>query len=475
MSDVSAQPRECDVLVIGAGPAGEKGAKTAATFGKRVILVEKDREVGGAVANTGTLPSKTLRETALALSGLRARKLYGVDLSLRREATVADLMYHERRVSAAERKRIITNISGSNIELVHGRASLVDPHVVRIAGGDNDSALIRAEAILIATGSAPFRPPEFRFAHDRVCDSDEILHLRQLPKSLAVIGAGVIGSEYACTFAALGVETCVIDGRDALLSFLDQEVAAALTRAMERLGVKFHWNERVTKCEAPRDPAGGDITLTLTSGEALKVDCVLVAAGRISNTADLNLQAAGITPGKRGLLEVDQHFRTQVPHIYATGDVIGFPALAATSMEQSRVAMCHATGHADLKAELSGMLPSGIYTIPEVSMVGETEESAKKKNLDVAIGRALYKDNARGQIIGDHDGFLKLIFRTADRKLVGVHAIGEHATELVHIGLMAMLADADIDIFNRACFNYPTLGDMYKFAAYDALFKMLRA
>jgi NAD(P) transhydrogenase len=470
MSLADMLPPTYDVLVIGAGPAGEKGAKTAATFGKRVAIIEKSRELGGAVANTGTLPSKTLRETALALSGLRARNLYGVDLSLRREATIADLMHHEKRVVTAERERITHNLAASNIERLRGEASFVDPHTLRLAGGEHDGALLRAPVILIATGSAPFRPAEFKFHHARICDSDEILRLKRLPTKLALVGAGVIGCEYACTFAALGVETHLIDGRDALLPFLDRELAAALVTAMEKLGVTFHWKQKVVECQTPR--GSDDVHLTLSDGSTHTFDCVLITAGRSSNTEELNLGAAGVTPGKRGLLEVDQHFRTSVPHIYAAGDVIGFPALAATSMEQGRVAMCHACGRADLKAEVSGLLPTGIYTIPEVSYVGETEETAREKRLDVAIGRAHYRDCARGQIIGDVDGFLKLMFHKGDRRLIGVHAIGEHATELVHIGLMAMLSESDIEIFNRACFNYPTLGDMYKYASYDALRQM---
>lgn len=470
MPSAETPPQTYDVLVIGAGPAGEKGAKTAAMFGRRVAIIEKSREVGGAVANTGTLPSKTLRETALALSGFKARNLYGVDLSLRREATVADLMHHEKRVVVAERERITHNLAVSSIDRFQGEASFVDPHTLRLQGGANDGTLLTAPIILIATGSAPFRPPEFKFHHVRICDSDEILRLKRLPARLAVVGAGVIGSEYACTFAALGVETHLIDGRDALMPFLDREIAAALTAAMSRLGVTFHWSQKVAECKTPR--GSDEVLLTLTNGSQLVVDCVLIAAGRTSNTEELNLQAAGITPGERGLIVVDQHLRTSVPHIYAAGDVIGFPALAATSMEQGRVAMCHACDRADLKAEVSGLLPTGIYTIPEVSYVGETEETAREKHLDVAIGRAFYRDCARGQIIGDVDGFLKLMFHKGDRRLIGVHAIGEHATELVHIGLMAMLSESDIEIFNRACFNFPTLGDMYKYAAYDAILQM---
>ena len=309
------------------------------------------------------------------------------------------------------------------------------------------------------------RPAEFPFDHPRVLDSDTILQLDRLPRSLAVIGAGVIGAEYACTFAALGTDVWIVDGRDELLPFLDRDVSAALEDAMHnQLGIEFVWKNRVTRCEAPDY---GDITLEFDTGGRLCVDAVLVAAGRSSNTAALNLAAAGIEPGPRGLLTVDAHYCTAVPHIYAAGDVIGFPALASTSMEQARVAMCHAF-HLGYKTDLAPLLPTGIYTIPEVSMIGAAEEDLKAKGVDYVVGRASYAHCARGEIIGDQTGFLKLIFRRDDMKLLGVHVIGEQATELVHVGVVAMLADATAELFNRSCFNFPTLGDLYKIATYDA-------
>ncbi|HWO01473.1 MAG TPA: Si-specific NAD(P)(+) transhydrogenase [Blastocatellia bacterium] len=467
------EPEVFDVVVIGAGPAGEKGANTAALFGKRVAIVEKGSEVGGAVANTGTLPSKTLRETALALSGLRARNLYGVDLSLRREATIADLMHHERTVTANERARIRGYLRILNIQLYQGTAEFVDPHTIRVSNdqsqeGSAPEKLLRAEKILIGTGSSPYRPPEFAFEDTRIHDSDEILALERLPETLAVVGAGVIGSEYACTFAALGTKVDLIDARDALLPFLDVELSNALLAGMQNLGIVFHWGERVT-CEAPPE---GQLLLTLSSGKTLKTDGLLIAAGRSSNTAELNLKAAGITAGKRGLLTVNASFQTEVPNIYAAGDVIGFPALAATSMEQARVAMCHACDK-PYKTEIPNVLPTGIYTIPELSTVGETEESLKNKGVEYVVGRARYDQNARGQIIGDRTGFLKVLFNSSDMKVLGVHVIGEQASELAHIGLIAMLTGSGAELFNTACFNYPTLGDLYKYAAYDAMLKQM--
>lgn len=452
-----------DLIVIGGGPAGICGANTAAIFGKRVALVEKLGELGGAGINTGTIPSKTLRETALALSGWRTRKLFGVDLSLRREATVGDFMGHKDDVLAHERRLWEGRLRVGNVEKFQGAARFVDPHAVQV-GSDTS---LRGERILIATGSSPVRPAEFPFEHPRVHDSDEILEIGALPKMLAVVGAGVIGAEYACTFAALGVDVHLIDGRDSLLGFLDREISQAIERAMTEAGVHFLWKEKVMRCEAPET---GDMTLTLTSGATLQVSDVLVAAGRQSNTADLNLAATGLTPGKRGLIEVDAQGRTVVPHIFAAGDVVGAPALAATSMEQARLAVSVAF---DLRGKETAapIMPIGIYTIPEASMAGETEESLRSKNIPYVVGRAAYADNPRGRIIGDEHGLLKLIFRPEDMRLLGVHVVGEQATELVHVGLIAMLAGGGASVFNRACFNYPTLGDLYKYATYDAILK----
>ncbi|MCC6586749.1 MAG: Si-specific NAD(P)(+) transhydrogenase [Bryobacterales bacterium] len=454
-----------DLVVIGSGPAGEKGAATAAEFGRRAAIVERDPYVGGASTNTGTLPSKTLRETALALSGLRARDLYGVDLSLRREATVADFLYHENRVKLTERARVVDTIHRDKIDLYRGHAEFADPNTVLVKCDDGTSTPLKAEKILIATGSAPVRPHEFRFEDDRIHDSDEILSLYRLPRTLAVIGAGVIGAEYACTFAALGAKVFLLDGRDVLLPFLDCEVSEALAGAIERVGVTFYRKERVLRCD-DHDPEA--IEIVCESGRVVRVDQVLVAAGRRSNTETLNLAAAGITPGQRGLLIVNEFYQTSVPHIYAAGDVIGFPALAATSAEQARVAMCHAFDFG-FKFNMAPLLPTGIYTIPEVSMVGETEESLNKAGIEYVVGRASYAENARGQIIGDHTGFLKLLFRKSDMRLLGAHAIGEQATEVIHIGLVAMMTNSGADLFHETCFNYPTLGDLYKAAAYDAL------
>ncbi len=458
-----------DLVVIGAGPAGCAAANTAALLGKKVALVEKNPAVGGAAINTGTLPSKTLRETALALSGIKARALYGVDLSLRREATVDDFLKHERQVRTVEAAQSRRLLDRFGVIVVQGTGSFIDQHTIKVVhptppGGCTNLA---AEKIMIAIGSAPCRPPQFPFEHNRIHDSDELLFITAMPRSLAVIGAGVIGSEYACMFAALGTRVHLIDGRDALLPFLDADLSKALTAAMEEEGVVFHWKENVVKCMAPKV---GEIELTLSSGNVLAVDHLLVCAGRTSPTAELNPAAAGIGLTSRGLVPVDEHFRTTTPHIYAVGDVIGFPALASTSYEQGRVAACHAFG-SDLKKRIASVLPTGIYTIPEVSTAGLSESQAREKGFDVIIGRADYSHNPRGQIIGDKRGFLKLVFKREDMKLLGVHVIGEQATEIVHIGLMGLMTGATADLFMDTCFNYPTLGDLYKLATSDALLK----
>ena len=374
-------------------------------------------------------------------------------------------MRHSNQVTSGERNRIGGRLDELHVERFEGSASFVDPHTVRVVGRDGRETMVRGDVILIATGSSPRRPPEFPFEDDRVHDSDELLHLKTLPKRLVVVGGGVIGSEYACTFAAMGVEVHLVEGRDVLMPFLDREVSRALASAMEASGVRFHWSDLVTRCDASQP---GEVVLTLASGATLTGDGVLVCLGRISNTAELNLAAAGIEPGTRGLVPVDAHYRSIVPHVYAAGDVIGPPALAATGMEQARIAVAHAFGIAG-KADLAPLLPSGIYTIPEASTVGLTEEALREQGVDYLVGRARYSQSPRGQIMGDEIGFLKLLFRRDNMRLLGVHVLGEQATEVVHIGLVAMLAEAGADLFNRACFNYPTLGDLYKYATYDAL------
>ena len=453
-----------DLIVIGSGPAGEKGAAQAAYFSKKVALIECEKGLGGAAANTGTLPSKTLRETALYLSGFRQRGLFGVNMTFKESVTARDFLFREKLVQETENRRIEGNLDRHKVTVFHGMASLVDQHTVRLEKQEGGSELLAAKVLLIATGSRPFRPAVFPFDDSRVYDSDTILNLHDIPQEMLVVGGGVIGCEYACMFAALGIRVTLLEGRAQLLTFLDPEVADLLTRNMIEMGVNIRFSETVTSVQ----PGPEQIQATLASGSRLSVDTILVAAGRSGNTDKLNLSFVGLSANKRGVIEVNEHYQTAVPNIYAAGDVIGFPALAATSMEQARVAMVHAF---DLKykSRVAPFLPYGIYTIPECSMAGATEESLTKESVSFVAGKAQYSANARGQIIGARNGFLKLLFAADSMKLLGVNAIGEQATELVHIGLIALQTNATADLFIETCFNYPTLGELYKYATYDAL------
>lgn len=457
---------EYDLIVIGSGPGGEKGAAQAAYFGHRVAMIEKRSQVGGAGTNTGTLPSKTLRETSLMLSGLRARNLYGVDLSIGRQATVADFLFREKAVVQADQKRVEGNLNRHNIDLFEGVGRFRDAHTVEVLDSSQQvKEVLRAKKVLIATGSSPHQPEGFPFEHPGIFDSDQILNLTFMPKTMVVIGAGVIGCEYACTFAALGIRVTILEPRDTMLGFLDEEITRTLIQSMQDLGIHVRFGVKVDSCLTPD---GGDVRLTLSDGTSLLTESVLVSSGRSGNTSELNLAAAGLEAGKRGQLLVNESYQTSVEHIYAVGDVIGFPALASTSMEQGRLAMVHAF---DLryKSNLAPILPYGIYTIPEIGMAGMSEQELKAQGVDYVVGHAHYSQNPRGMIIGDSRGFLKLIFEREDMRLLGVHVIGEQASELVHIGLMAIQQKAGADLFIQTCFNYPTLGDLYKYATYAAL------
>jgi NAD(P) transhydrogenase len=452
-----------DLVVVGCGPAGEKAGAQAAYFGKRVAVIERAAVVGGSCINTGTVPSKTLRESALYFSGLKQRGLYGIDYSLKENLTVHDFMHHEREVVDMERQRILKNLELHLIELVRGQAAFEDAHTVSVTTLTGIRQL-RGDVILISTGSKPHRPAEIAFDDIHTFDSDTFLQLERIPKSLAVIGGGVIGCEYASIFMALGVDVTLVDGRDQLLPFLDKEISERLRDRFLSLGMHLMFNERPVKAE--NSSAG--VRLTMKSGKTLETESALFAAGRRASVDGLQLEKAGLAINDKGYIAVDENYRTVVPHIYAAGDVIGFPALASTSMEQGRVAACHAFG-LKYKQRVASLLPMGIYTIPEISSAGETEESCKEKKIDYCVGRAHYENNARGHIIGDTAGMLKLIFARTDRKLLGMSVIGESATELIHIGMMVLDNGLTIDEFIEQVFNYPTLSEMYKYAAYDGL------
>jgi NAD(P) transhydrogenase len=455
---------EYDLVVIGSGPSGEKGAAQAAYWGKKVALVERAEHLGGAGINTGTVPSKTLRETALYFSGLLQRGLYGIDYSLREDLSIEDFMYRKGIVVVTERKLIERNLERHGIELIRGAASISDPHVVQVALRSGGSRALTTDVVLIATGSSPRRPEGVPFGVRSVYESDEIMSMDRIPATMAIVGGGVIGSEYACIFTALGVKVTLIDPKDRLLPVVDWEVAERLQDKLAALGLEFRLKERVGGIRATDEM----VELELESGGWLEAEVALFAAGRRSNIEGLGLEDIGVQVGDHGVILVNQKYQTSVPNIYAAGDVIGFPALAATSMEQARVAMVHAF---DLhyKEAMSPILPFSVYTIPEISMVGMTEQECRDKDIPFLVGRAYYDKNPRGLIIGDLSGMCKLIFSPQDKRLIGVHWIGEQASELIHLGAQVMSAGGTIDAFIDAVYNYPTLTDSYKYAAYDGL------
>ncbi|MCB1062633.1 MAG: Si-specific NAD(P)(+) transhydrogenase [Verrucomicrobiae bacterium] len=460
-------PYDYDLIVIGSGPAGEMAAVEAGYLGKKVALIEKENVLGGAATNTGTLPSKTLRETALFLAGFRQRALFGLDLSIATERiTAREFLYRERHVAEKEREKIRARLDAQHVQVITGTAAFESEHVLSISSPNADPHRVSGAVILIATGSRPFRPPIFPTESPRVFDSDSILHIAQLPKSMLIVGAGVIGCEYASIFACLGIAVSLVNSSEVLLPFLDTEVQDLLEKALVASGVRMIKSERV----ASVSETDASITATMESGTALSADCLLLATGRSSNTDGLGLENTGVELGKRGLITVDPHYQTTNPDIYAAGDVIGFPSLASTSIGQARIAIEHAF-RADDEELAPVVLPYGIYTIPECAMAGEIEDQLRSRGADFVVGKARYSDNARGLIIGEEFGLLKLYFERNTRRLLGVHIIGEQATELVHLGVVALSAVATADVFLRPAFNYPTLSELYKHAAYDAFGK----
>ncbi len=453
-----------DLVVIGSGPGGEKGAAQAAYFGKRVALVERGG-FGGTCVHTGTIPSKSLRESALYLSGIRTRAIEGLLHPNPGKVLVTDLMAHKDRVCEEESNRVYKNLERHHARVFQGTGSLLDPHTVRVHHTDGTRQDLSAQTILIATGSRPFRPESLPFDGRLVCDSDEILQPERVPQSLVVIGGGVIGCEYASIFAALGAQVTLVETHDAVLPFVDREIVTRLMEGFEDLGMTLRLKNQVERV-AIRGPS--QVEVALSSGRTLTVDTVLFAAGRQGNVEELDLAAQGIQVDKRGHILVNEHYQTGCPSVYAVGDVIGFPALASSSMEQGRVAMCHAF---DLKykTEVARLIPYGIYTIPELSMVGATEDQLLKQGRPFEVGRSSFHDNARGRINGYGPGLLKLVFDPTDKRLLGVHLVGEQAAELVHIGMTAMHHQATIDTFIDAVYNFPTLSEAYKYAAYDGL------
>jgi NAD(P) transhydrogenase len=459
-----------DLVVIGSGAAGEKGAVQAAYFGKRVAVVERRPEPGGARIFACALPSKALRETALHVAGLRRLPLPSIGVERPLANGLGALMCHRAAAVDAEIGRVSESFARHGVTVLQGDASFLDPHTVRVARAGGGHRDVTAGVVLIATGSTPHRPPEIPFGDPQVHDTDDILTLERIPESLLMIGGGVIGCEWASMFAALGIAVTLVDGGARLLPFADRDASEMLARSFKHLGIDVRLETRVHS--VARDASG--LVARLSSGEELRPGDVLFCGGRTGNTATLDLAAAGLAAGPRGLLQVSASYQTAVPHIYAAGDVIGFPALASVGMEQARVAMCHAFD-LQYKSAVSPVLPLGIYTIPELSMVGETEESARAKGLDVEVGRAAYRDSPRAQLAGDVDGLVKLVFDRASKRLLGAHVVGERATDLVHVASTCLQLGGTIDTFIEAVYNYPTLSELYKYAAYDGLGRLARA
>lgn len=454
-----------ELVVIGSGPAGEKAAVKAAYFGHKVALIEKEAKCGGAGVNTGTLPSKTLKETALYLSGKYDKGLYGVDRDVLTETTIADFMYRKNYVTSTEELEVRKNLERHGVDLYQGFASFKDAHTLHIKGPRETE--IRGESIIIATGSYPVHPPNIPFDKLRVHDSDTILDITRFPQSVAVLGAGVIGCEYASIFSTMGCKVFLINRSDSLLTFIDQEIVRHFLECMQHDGVELLFNHGVDKIDVPKSEKD-NLEVTLDNGEKLHVDMFLFAAGRNGQTNGLGLKELGIELTKRESIIVNENYQTSIPHIYAVGDVIGFPALASTSMDQGRVAVAHIFQTKDIE-ELARVLPFGIYSIPEISTAGITEEEAQKDNLSYCTGIAHHADLPRGKIMGAKVGMLKLIFTRDDLVIRGVHIIGHLATELIHHGANLIEAKKTVmDVIGKV-YNFPTLHDLYKYAAYDGL------
>jgi NAD(P) transhydrogenase len=456
-----------DLIVIGSGPAGEKGAAYAAAQGKKVAVIEKESLLGGTVANQGTLPSKTLRESAAYLAGYRQRGIHGMTLTIEEHVSAQEFLYRERLVRQLEQARIRAYLEGNKVTLYHGAASFIDSHTIRVspASGSGPEQFVTGNTIMICTGAMPYRPPVFSVTHPSIYDSESVLHMSEIPKNLTIVGGGVIGAEYACIFASFGVQVTLLEEHSRMLPFLDNDVAAALMASMRAMGVDIRLGEQVVACRP-----SGFLAIALKSGSALSTQAILITAGRRGNTAKLDLKAAGLEADELGFLHVNEFYQTAQQNIYAVGDVIGFPALASAAREQATEAMVHAfTPEKD--SEQLHFQPYGIYTIPECSMVGATEDSLTREGVPWVSGVAHYAGNARGQIIGARAGFVKLLYHRESMKLLGIHIIGEQASELLHVGLVGLQMGATADLFLKTCFNYPTLGELYKSATLDAISK----
>lgn len=452
-----------DLVVIGAGPAGEKGAAQAAYFGKRVAVVDRLSHPGGApVASTG-IPTKTLRETAMYITGFRNRDVYGLSLEVDPEVVLQRLMARKSEVASTMARAVDENLKRHGIRFIKGQARLGPGRTV-IVSGDGEELVLEGEIVLLATGSRPLRPPTVPFEDPDVHDSEEILTINRIPSTMVVVGGGPVGCEYASLFTALGTGVTLLDVADRILPFLDEELSLLLAQTFERMGMRVMLGSGVATIARSQ----GVLQVQLENGDAIRPEQVLFAAGRSGNTEGLGLEEVGVNLDPRGRVVVDETFRTSAEGIYAAGDVIGPPALASVSMEQGRVAMCHAFG-IPFKETIDPLPPSAVYSIPEVAMVGLTEEAARAEDIDYEVGRGWFAGNPKATISGFTEGLVKLVFRGDDRTLLGVHILGDGASELIHVGQDAIHGDATIDRFIHTTFCTPTRSEAYKYAAYDGL------
>ncbi|WP_428389033.1 Si-specific NAD(P)(+) transhydrogenase [Mucisphaera sp.] len=470
--------RHYDAVVIGTGPAGQKAAIQAAKLGKRVAIIEKGSVLGGAQVNTGTVPSKALREAALHLTGTGKRGLFGDSYRVKKQITIRDLVSVSQQVIRGEWEVIRDQIDRNGIDLIWGKAHFEGPNLLQIMGPEH-SEMLTADVFIVCVGTRPAKPDHVPFNETNILTSDTILNLDKLPKSLIVVGGGVIGTEYACIMATLGVKVTLVEGRHKLLGFVDSEIGESLQFYMRRQGVTLRMGEKVEKIyeisdeeRSTQNGSGGpQVVAQLESGKTLRAECLLYSVGRQGVCADLGLDNVGVEFDDRERLTVNERYQTNVPHVYAAGDVIGFPSLASTSMEQGRRAMCHALGE-EIENWNTELFPYGIYGVPEISMVGKTEEQLTDAGIPYEAGIASYKEIARGQLLGDEFGMLKILIHQDTHKLLGVHTIGTGATELIHIGQAVMALDGTAEFFINNVFNFPTLAEAYKVAAYNGLNKL---
>ncbi len=458
---------EYDLVVIGSGPAGQRGAIAAAKARKRVAIIDRTVMIGGVSVHTGTIPSKTIREAIFQLTGFAVKALYGNEHRSKNDISVQDVSSRVIAIVARETEVIRAQLKRNGITILQGTAHFLDPHTVGVHDG-GEGISVRGAKILIACGTRPAHSPEIPFDNHRIVDTDHLADLGGLPKEIIVVGAGVVGLEYASFMAALGADVTVIDQRPAVLEFVDRQIVEALSYHLRELGVTFRLAEKVTHVEI--DPLRNRVSVEFESGKRVLGDALIYAVGRQANGDQLDLEPSGLGADSRGRLKVNQFFQTEVPHIYAAGDVIGFPALASTSMEQGRLAACHMFG---IPFEhMPDLFPYGIYTIPEISMVGQTEETLTANRIPYEVGIAKYSELAKSMMLGDEAGILKLLFDSETHKLLGVHALGQRATEIIHIGQAVLFYGGSVEYFRDMVFNYPTLAEAYKVAALDGLNKL---